>query len=632
MDLNFILSFNFKSQRLCRSETAKTGGRLIMKKQKSTIKTIVKNNKYILKFVSEASPYFILITVLISLTAFIDTFANTWFSKVVFDGMAEHTPYLQIVKVVLILLGFMLISALLRSYYEQNSSVVENEKIRTHIRTKVLEKTSELDFECFENPEFYDKYTKAIAEADSRASAVLESVSSLSYSVVTLATLFTIILALNPILFLFAAVGVTISFLINTYLGKLRYQYNNERVPSDRKANYIHRIFYEPQYAQNIKMDTMVTYFVQQYKSLGSNIILIIKKRANRITVMEFLSQMQYAVMQILMTLYLTYRVYQGVLSIGDYAALLNSTFALMFQLNHFVGLIPQFYEHSLFISNLKTVMDYKPTIEKQAGLLLEEAEQYSIEFQNVTFQYPNQTKPTLKNVSFAFHTGENIALVGHNGAGKSTIVKLIVRLYDVTDGCILINGRDIREYNVFSLRKHFSAVFQDYQSYAVSIADNLLGGVYSPTQKALVDDALEKSGLTQKINALPDGIQTQLSKEFDEKGVSLSGGEMQKLALARVFLRNSPFIILDEPSSALDPIAEHQLTENMLQAAKNKAVLTISHRLSTTRNSTKIYLLNQGSILEEGTHEELICKAGLYKKMFDVQAENYQVENANHL
>lgn len=597
-------------------------------KSKKSIYNIIKNNQFILNYISNASPFFILITILVTLTAFVDTLSTTWLSKVVFDGMSKGTSYSEIVKIVLFLLVLLLLSSFIRTYYDQKKAVIEREKIRTYIRTKVLLKTKELDFECFEDPAFYDQYTRAMSEADSRASAVIDSISSLFYSLITLATLFAIIILLDPILFFFAIIGVILSFIINTYLGKLRYQYNNERTSDERGLNYIHRIFYEPQYAQNIKMDTMVAYFIGQYRSLAEHLVQIIKKRANKITVLEFLSQIQNIVMQTIMILFLTYRVFKGILTVGDYAALLNSTFSLMFQLNYLFGLIPQFYQHSLFIENLRKVMEYQPKIEKDEGNMLEKAESYSIEFKNVYFKYPNQDQYILNNVSFCLQTGESIALVGHNGAGKSTIVKLMIRLYDVSQGSVLVNGNDIRSYNVYSLRRCFSTVFQDCQLYAASIADNILGKVYTPEQKKLIEDALTLSGLYEKVNKMPNGIQTQISKEFDERGVLLSGGEVQKLALAKVFAKESPFVILDEPSSALDPISEHELNENMLKAGQDKAVMLISHRLSTTKSSSKIYLLDHGAIVEEGTHKQLMEFNGLYKKMFTVQAENYQMEN----
>lgn len=595
--------------------------------KKHVVKKTLKNNLYIIGLIREASPGFILLTVVITLTALVDTFSNTWLSKVVFDGMAFHTPYIDIVKVVLILLGLMLISSYVRSYYNQKKSLIEKEKIRTFIRTKLLKQTRKLDFSCFENPEFYTKYTRAMAEADERASAILDSISSVSYSLFTILTLFAIIITLDPILIIFVICGVVLSFIINTYLGKLRYQYKNERTNDERGQNYIHRIFYEPQYSQNIKMDTMTDYFINKYKNISKHLILIIKKRATKIEILDFLSQIQNTVLQIVMILILTYRVYSGLLTIGDYAALLNSTFSLIFQLNILFALIPQFYEHALFIENLKVVMDYKPKIEKDGGIELKEADVYSIEFKNVSFKYPGQDKNVINNISFLLHTNESLALVGHNGAGKSTIVKLMVRLYDVNEGSILVNGRNIKEYNVFSLRRSFSTVFQDYQFYAASVAENILGLEYTTELQNIVDYSLKQSGLYEKIYSLPNNIDTQISKEFDEHGILLSGGETQKLALAKVYAKKSPFVILDEPSSALDPISEHELNENMINACKDRAMLLISHRLSTTKSVDRILLLDHGSILEEGNHEELMKRNGLYKKMFVTQAMNYQLD-----
>lgn len=595
-----------------------------MFKKKSTI---IKNNLYILNYVKEASPWFITLTVGISLTAFVDTISNTWLSKIVFDGMAQNTPYMEILTAVLILLGIMMISAIAKTLFNHIKSPVETEKIKLHIRSTLYKKTRHLDLFCFEDPDFYDEYTRALAEADTRAINVLGTLSSLSSAIVSLATLAFIIIYLDPVLILFALAGAGISTLITRRLVKLRYSFDYDRTLFDRKANYTQRLFYEPQYAKDMKMDHMYSYFIKSYKNTVSSLIAYIKNRRSKISLYEFLAASQMTIMQVLMILFLTYRVYNHIISIGDYAALLNSVFSLMFQLNSLFGIIPQFYQNSLYVQNLINITQRVPAIENDEGIVLPANGEMSITFNHVSFAYPGSEKPVLKDISMDFKAGGRHAIVGHNGAGKSTIIKLILRLYDVTEGEILVNGVNIKEYNVFSLRQNIASVFQDFQLYSIPLSDYVLSGECADKQsEEKVWQALEQVGIKDKIKTKKNGIHSILSKEFDSEGILMSGGENQKLALAKAFVKQGSMVILDEPSSALDPISEYELHNKMLEISEGKTVILISHRLSTTKDADRIYYIENGRLEEEGDHSALMGMDGKYARMFKVQAASYQL------
>jgi len=598
-----------------------------MKIKSSKAKSIILDNAYILGFVKEAVPNFILLTVLISMLAFVDTFSNTWLSKVVFDGMSQKTPYISILVSVLILLGMMLLSAILRTVFFQRKTPVANEKIKYHIRAILFRKTKSLDLYCFEDANFYDKYTRALSEADERAFGVLSSLSSFTSSFVSLVTLSFIIIYLDPLLILFALIGTLISSLIANKLAKLKYDYDVGKTSMDRKTGYTNRIFYEPQYAKDIKMDNMYFYFINSYRKTVSDLHVYINAKTSRIAFYELLSSAQSAIMQTAMIIFLTYRVFSNEISIGDYAALLNSTFALMFQLGNFFGLIPQFYKHSLYISNLKEIMTKAPVIENESGIELAHDKSITIGFRNVSFAYPNSDNLVLKNISIDFFPGKKHAIVGHNGAGKSTIIKLILRLYDVTEGEILVNGINIKKYNVSSLRKRIATVFQDFQLYSIPLADYILSKECDcESDEERVMSSLQCVGLDDKIEKLKKKEYAVLSKEFDAEGIIMSGGENQKLALAKAFAKDGALMILDEPSSALDPISEYELHRMMLAVAQEKTVILISHRLSTTKDASVIYYIESGRLIEAGNHDALMKKNGKYAQMFTVQAESYQL------
>ena len=277
------------------------------------------------------------------------------------------------------------------------------------------------------------------------------------------------------------------------------------------------------------------------------------------------------------------------------------------------------------YAEKFRKLLDYEPIIEVADGLTPDK-EAGSLKLSNVSFRYPNTDKDTLKDISIEIKPGEKIAIVGENGAGKTTFVKLLMRLYDVTDGSIEYNGHDIREYNTKAYRKKISAVFQDYNIYAATLAENVLLRQYNKEDEKDVIAALKKADFSKKLSKLPDGIFTNLTREFSDEGVNLSGGESQKIAISRVFLNDEDraISILDEPSSALDPVSEYKLNKNLIDHAQNDTVIFISHRLSTTRMADRIYLFEHGSIIEQGSHEELMQLNGRYREMFDRQAKNY--------
>ncbi len=276
----------------------------------------------------------------------------------------------------------------------------------------------------------------------------------------------------------------------------------------------------------------------------------------------------------------------------------------------------------ALYFQNLHDFFDYESKI-ISGNRKTEKFE--SLEFKNVSFKYPSAENYSLKNVSLKINRGETAAVVGVNGAGKTTFVKLLLRFYDVTDGEILYNGINIKEYDLDDLRNRFATVFQDYKNFALSVNENVMCKICNEEDKKIASQALIKSGVYDKINSLDNGADTVLTREFDENGAGLSGGEAQKTAAARMFAKNFDIAILDEPSSALDPIAEYKMYENLISATKDKTVIYISHRLSSAVLSDRIFVLSAGSVIESGTHSELMNAGGEYAKMFALQASSYK-------
>ena len=384
---------------------------------------------------------------------------------------------------------------------------------------------------------------------------------------------------------------------------------------------------------------------------------------------------------------YLVYQtVVRRVLAYGSTMALFNASSSLKYSLRNLALMLPKLEQHGLYVEKIRTFLAFESRM-PDGGKKLEEGAFQELSVENVSFAYGNDSD-TLHDISLSIKAGEKIAIVGYNGAGKSTLIKLLLRLYDVRQGTIRLNGQDIKEYSKNNYRSLFATVFQDYKLFAAAIADNVRmdvapgkpdgvgqvgalgmsgasnrveaagkteasdrieasGGIEASDRietsdkieasdrieasdksealdKKEIEQALEQSGFAERLASLPGGIQTPLTREFDAEGVNLSGGEAQKVAIARTFYKYCPIIILDEPSSALDPISEYQLNQAMLEAAKDKTVIFISHRLSSTVMADRIYMLEQGRIIEKGSHKELMELDGAYAHMFRIQAEKY--------
>jgi len=311
-----------------------------------------------------------------------------------------------------------------------------------------------------------------------------------------------------------------------------------------------------------------------------------------------------------------------GALSIGDCIVILNSIGTISYCLNFMVQTFAEFGEHALFLEDVRYFLDYESKMPDDPEAPL--AHGGEIVLENVSFRYDGAEEDVLQDVSLRIRKGEHVALVGANGSGKTTLVKLLLRLYDPTAGVIRLDGRDIREYRLSSYRDNYSCVLQDFRVFSLSVRENVVLRRSREGDAELVTDALRESGAWSKIETLEEGIESTLTREFDDEGINLSVGEQQKVSLARVFAEDAPCVVLDEPSSALDPIAEHTMFENMMRASRGRSVIFISHRLSSAVDADRIYLMDHGRILEEGTHHELMERNGKYAEMFRLQAENY--------
>jgi len=417
-------------------------------------------------------------------------------------------------------------------------------------------------------------------------------------------------------------------FVFGNKLNKARYALFQDNVAPNRSKDYVKRTVYLKEYTKDFRVSNIYNVLTNYFTASIQKIINNVKTHGKKITVLQILNGFFSSTFMLLSAvLYGAYlMMVPKSLSIGDFYILVGSIFNLLRILLDFSNGIVQIQGNKLYIENFMSFLSYQNDVQNVQKELIPDKDHIDIEFNNVCFKYINSERNVLENVNLKISHGQKIAIVGNNGSGKTTLVKLLLRLYDVSDGVIKYGNEDIKKINLNSYRDLFGVCFQDSQIFAMNVLENVLL-TDENTNEELVISALKASGVYNKISK-SGGIYTDVTQEFSEEGLVLSGGEQQMLSLSRVFAKDYPIVILDEPTSSLDPIAEENLFQNMLNLCRDKTVIFISHRLSSAKIADKIFFMKDGTIVEEGNHEELIRKSGLYAEMFSSQAQGYQERN----
>ncbi|MBQ3905027.1 MAG: ABC transporter ATP-binding protein [Eubacterium sp.] len=509
------------------------------------------------------------------------------------------------------------------SWFFDYINAVGSKKFLKNLNAKIFEKAAELDVSCYENPDFYDIYQRA-TNIITRSYYHLfnESVSLIIGNLISFAFVAGTVATIDPAYLLFLA---PIIFVFAVQVVKSRYVYKRdlEMTKNNRIKAYIQRTMFLRDYSKDMRTSNIFLVLMERFKGAIDSNLLILKKYGFGLFVYSFLGSLFSEFIPIIGTY--AYAGYQFVntdtMTVSGFSVVLSSITSVRGAVDDIANAFSSISELALYFDNLHKYFDYEPKITDGK---LEAGSFETLEFKNVTFKYPSAERAAINNLSFTVNKGESIAVVGVNGAGKSTLVKLLLRFYDPDEGEILYNGINIKEYSLSSLRGVFATVFQDYKNFAVSVYENVMCKECDTDEKLFAREALVKSGVWDKIEKLKSSGDTVLTKEFDKEGVGLSGGENQKVSTARLFARDFEIAVLDEPSSALDPIAEYNMYENLISATKGKTVMYISHRLASAVLSDRIIVLNRGALEETGTHAELMKNGGEYAKMFTLQASSY--------
>ncbi len=503
------------------------------------------------------------------------------------------------------------------------------DKTSDHIQVLILRKANTLDLAFFERPEFHDKLHHATEEARSKPLAMIVQTFSLMRAAVTLISLLGLLLHLAWWLILVALLVPVPSFIANSRYGFKGYRMTRWRSAEKLQQLYINHVMTSDDFAKEIKLFDLGDFFLRRYQELADKFY----RENKNLQLPRNLTGLAWASASIVSNIciysYVAWQAVQGRISFGALSQYALAITQVGYSVQGTLDGIADLYENNLFVNTVFEFLEYQPEIVSPVHPApLEcsgETRGIAIELRDVSFTYPGSLRPSLNHISFSLRAGETIAIVGHNGAGKTTLVKLLTRLYDPDDGEIFIGQQNIKRYALRTLRENIGVIFQDYARYALNAQENIgVGRVSDIDRLDLIIAAAQKSGADTVIEKLGDGYATILSKWMN-RGVQLSGGEWQKIALARAFIRDARLLILDEPTSALDAQAEYEVFTRLLQLREGKTTIFISHRFSTARLADRIFVIENGSIVECGSHAELVRMGGRYARLFDLQARAYR-------
>lgn len=585
----------------------------------------IKDNLQLLKYVWKYSPAIIIWRIInVCLNIAVDATLNVMFLQVVVDAMTAGMGMGVVLKYVLVVTIIMLTHDFANAIYSQYIEPVGKQRIHQGMHNRIFDRIRKIDLEKFDDADFYNDYIWALKEVDNRTMKAFAMVSEFFKAVIS-SLVFVIISIRFDWRFLgFVLVPVGIRMAVSTYKSRINYELNVELNEVNRKKDYVRRTFYLKDYAKEMRVYPIASVLLKMFNSCVNKSIAIIKKYRNRFVAATNLETSTYWLFgKLPITIYMCYLVLVShSLTIGAFVAMYSAASKLMYSLASIFVIVPTVRENGLFSKKVLRILNCRGKIEEETEGEDMKGEFTGLQLEHVSFAYPFGKGKILQDINIKVGKGEKIAIVGLNGAGKTTLIKLIMRFYDPTEGRILVNGRNIVDFKVKDYREQIAAVFQDFQLYAVSVAENVSMSEDGQGQDGSVRNMLHKVGLPEFENQLNQ----TMTKEFDKSGIVCSGGQKQKISIARALNRNSEILILDEASSALDPIAEDKMQRLIME--QGKTTIFISHRLSFVQNVDRIYFMENGSVMEAGSHEELMKKNGKYAQMYNIQAEKFRLNN----
>lgn len=589
----------------------------------------------VLRLVWTTQPWFTFTMAVLTVVRGFAPAASAVVTKLVIDSVLQALPPRHgPVRTVVLYVGLQLLISVATNLFSTLSNIIQQllqEQVSNRVRLLVMEQANRLDLAFFESPEFYDKLRQAQEQAAFRPVTMVSQTFDLTRTVITFASMILILLRLEWWIAVVALVVPIPAFIADSRYGWMGYQRMRRQSPERREMSYFETVMTTDTYNKEVKLFGLGSFFVNRFRTLATRFY----EENKGLLVRRYLQNFGWLSLSLAANagiyLYVALQAVVARITLGDLTLYTQAAQQVSSSFQGILSGISSTYENNLFVGTLFDFLAYTPDIVSPAEpqpIQIHESngvQGLSIEFRHVSFTYVGKSEPALKDVSFRIEAGEAIALVGRNGAGKTTIIKLLNRLYDPTEGEILIAGRDIKEYDLAELRAQVGVIFQDYVTYFMSAQANIgVGQIPQIDDAELVAAAAAKSGADTVITKLPNGYQTMLGRWFNE-GTQLSGGEWQKVALARAFMRDARILVLDEPTSALDARAEYEVFAHFRTLTAGKTAIFISHRFSTVRLADRILVIEDGVLQEMGSHLELMALDGRYAELFNLQADAYR-------
>ena len=597
-----------------------------MQKLCKKAKGICDNNLWILRKVWQYTPIMFLISLIRICVSTYSTYMSVNVARIIFEGV-EKFSLSRTVCIIIFLYSITILTNYLLALISIKVEPIAQIQLTSRIREEVISKTKRIKYSRFSEQEFFNEYTLGLNQIDSCAIQVVNTLSSVLLSLVSFITVCILTYEISFAFALFGVAYVVIDVSLGVKRKRLEYQKQVAYTSDARKRGYVTRIIYQPEFAADMKIyPGFLALLINKYREATesiSEIILSFQKRIFRIDQVQQIAGviLKFVSPWIIIAVLLSH----DSITVPEATVLIASVISLPQNLGNLVNSVAMFQLHSLNASKLRNIYDQCEEDNDISDTDQSETGSFDIKLTNVRFKYSQNSDFQLADINMSIRHGEKIALVGRNGSGKTTLTSLLVKLYDVNSGSICVGDVDIRNIPVDTLRSKITLLSQNYVVYRFTIAENVLMRPLNGDEDIeRVWYSLKQVGLYDKIKSLPNGINTYISQEFSPDGVYFSGGECQKLALARIYAGEFECIILDESTSALDPISENEIYETVFRIFKNKTVIMISHRLGTITHIDRIFYMKNGKITEEGTHKELIGQRGEYCDFFNAQAEKY--------
>ena len=586
------------------------------------IVTFVKSIWFCLRLSWQASKLYTLIRLLVRSVVPMIPVISSFASKRIIDALTlQASDGLGQVVGFILLISIGAILAIVLEKAVQYCEIMHSEILSRFLSMQMMEIALTADLEVYDNREFYDKFTALRQDSYSTTLMLWNTIDCIG-TIVSL-TVIVITISLQNVWYgvLLAIAYIPSAILTNRYT-KALYHMDLEQIQNERKKNYIDAIAFSKNYAQEIRLFDLSSFLKEKYHCIWKQIFEKKQKILHRKTLGIIAITILPEILTLIILFDIVNKIFSSLLTPGDFT-LYSSLFSQMsVGIMTLIMRISNIYENKMKIDNMSTFQQFLIRNIKSGDLSVE-SEIETIEFKNVWFKYPFSDDYVLRDISFKILRGQKIGIVGINGAGKSTIIKLLTRLYDVTKGEILINGKNIKEYKVKDLRKQFSCYFQNASNYAFTLKENI-GMVSDSSNEESIINCLHSAGIDNVYEMFPDGLETYITRMFSQNGVELSEGQHQKVALSRAFHRNASVFVLDEPSSSLDPEAEFLLFEQMKEFLDNKTVIFTSHRLSTIHLAEYILVIENGRLIESGTKKELLANPKRFAELYDYQMSRF--------